>query len=450
MGRIFGTDGVRGIANEKLDVELALAISRAAGMIIKTHDLEERPKILVGRDTRLSGEMLQCAVAAGLSSVGCDVELLGVVPTPAVAYLVKRLGADGGVMITASHNPFMYNGIKYFSATGFKLTDEEESRIERIVLDGEEPIEFAQGEKIGTVRTNSEAVRIYEEHIAAAAAKNSLSALRIAVDCANGASYRTAKKIFGAAGANATFINCEPDGTNVNKKCGSLFTQNLGEFVKKGGFDLGIAFDGDADRCLAVDENGELIDGDMIMAILAQRFAAEGKLRGNMFIPTIMSNMGLFKFAEKNGFNCYPTKVGDRYVLEAMLRTGARRGGEQSGHMILIDYMPTGDGELTGLLLAETLLLSGKKASELKGIMTVYPQVMINISATPEMKEHLSDPEVKSYIDIETQRLEGDGRILVRPSGTEPIIRVMIEGRDKDKIQKLAEECAETLQNILK
>lgn len=448
MGRIFGTDGVRGIANEKLDVELALAISRAAGMIIKTEGVA-RPKILVGRDTRLSGEMLQCAVAAGLSSVGCDVELLGVVPTPAVAYLVKRLGANGGVMITASHNPFMYNGIKYFGGDGFKLTDAQEDRIERIILDGEEPIEFARTEHIGTVHVNYGAVEIYEEHIASAV-KHDLSALRIAVDCANGASYRTAKKIFGAAGANAAFINCEPDGTNVNKKCGSLFTQNLGEFVKKGGFDLGIAFDGDADRCLAVDENGELIDGDMIMAILAQRFAAEGKLRGNMFIPTIMSNMGLFKFAEKNGFNCYPTKVGDRYVLEAMLRTGARLGGEQSGHMILIDYMPTGDGELTGLLLAETLLLSGKKASELKGIMTVYPQVMINISATPEMKEHLSDPEVKSYIDIETQRLEGDGRILVRPSGTEPIIRVMIEGRDKDKIQKLAEECAETLQNILK
>ena len=448
MGRIFGTDGVRGIANEKLDVELALAISRAAGVIIKAEGVA-RPKILVGRDTRLSGEMLQCAVAAGLSSVGCDVELLGVVPTPTVAYLVKRLGANGGVMITASHNPFMYNGIKYFGGDGFKLTDAQEDRIERIILDGEEPIEFARTEHIGTVHVNYGAVEIYEEHIASAV-KHDLSALRIAVDCANGASYRTAKKIFGAAGANATFINCEPDGTNVNKKCGSLFTQNLGEFVKKGGFDLGIAFDGDADRCLAVDEKGELIDGDMIMAILAQRFAAEGKLRGNMFIPTIMSNMGLFKFAEKNGFNCYPTKVGDRYVLEAMLRTGARLGGEQSGHMILIDYMPTGDGELTGLLLAETLLLSGKKASELKGIMTVYPQVMINISATPEMKEHLSDPEVKSYIDIETQRLEGDGRILVRPSGTEPIIRVMIEGRDKDKIQKLAEECAETLQNILK
>ncbi len=448
MGRIFGTDGVRGIANEKLDVELALAISRAAGIIIKSEGVA-RPKILVGRDTRLSGEMLQCAVAAGLSSVGCDVELLGVVPTPAVAYLVKRLGANGGVMITASHNPFMYNGIKYFGGDGFKLTDAQEDRIERIVLDGEEPIEFAQTENIGTVRADYGAVEIYEEHIASAV-KHRLSGLRIAVDCANGASCQTAKKIFGAAGANVTFINCEPDGTNVNKKCGSLFTQSLGKFVKKGGFDLGIAFDGDADRCLAVDENGELIDGDMIMAILAQRFAAEGRLYGNMFIPTIMSNMGLFKFAEESGFKCYPTKVGDRYVLETMLRTGARLGGEQSGHMIIMDYMTTGDGELTGMLLAETLLLSGKKASELKSIMAVYPQVMINISATPEMKEHLSDPEVKSYIDIETQRLDGDGRILVRPSGTEPIIRVMIEGRDNDKIQKLAEECAETLQNILK
>ena len=437
LGRIFGTDGVRGIANEKLDVELALAISRAAGMIIKAEGVA-RPKILVGRDTRLSGEMLQCAVAAGLSSVGCDVELLGVVPTPAVAYLVKRLGADGGVMITASHNPFMYNGIKYFGGDGFKLTDEQEDRIEGIVLDGKEPIEFALTENIGKVQMNRTAVEIYEKHISSAV-KNDLSGLKIAVDCANGASYKTAKNIFGAAGADATFINCEPDGTNVNKKCGSLYTENLGEFVKKGGFDLGIAFDGDADRCLAVDEKGELIDGDMIMAILARRFAEEGRLHGNMFVPTI-----------KQGFNCYPTKVGDRYVLETMLRTGACLGGEQSGHMIIMEYMTTGDGELTGLLLAETLKLSGKTASELKNIMTVYPQVMINISATQEMKGRLSDPEVKSYIDIETQRLEGDGRILVRPSGTEPLIRVMIEGKDKEKIQKLAEECAETLQNILK
>lgn len=448
MGRIFGTDGVRGIANEKLDVELALAISRAAGMIIKAEGIE-RPRILVGRDTRLSGEMLQCAVAAGLSSVGCDVELLGVVPTPAVAYLVQRLGADGGVMITASHNPFMYNGIKYFGGDGFKLTDMQEDRIERIVLDKSEEIKLAETDCIGKISVNYLAIEAYEEHIYSAV-KHDLSGLRIAVDCANGASSRTAKRIFGAVKAQASFIGCEPDGTNVNKDCGSLHTDALGEFVRKGNFDLGLAFDGDADRCLAVDENGELIDGDMIMAILARRFADEGRLKGNMFVPTIMSNMGLFKFAEEQGFNCYPTKVGDRYVLETMLRTGACLGGEQSGHTIIREYMTTGDGELTGLLLAETLLISGKKASELKKIMTLYPQVMINISATPEMKERLSDPEVKSYIDIETQRLEGDGRILVRPSGTEPIIRIMIEGRDNEKIKKLAEECAETLQNILK
>lgn len=246
MGRIFGTDGVRGIANEKLDVEMALAISRAAGMIIKAEGIE-RPRILVGRDTRLSGEMLQCAVAAGLSSVGCDAELLGVVPTPAVAFLVKHLGADGGVMITASHNPFMYNGIKYFGGDGFKLTDEQEERIERIILDGEEPIEFAQTECIGRISVNYGAAEIYEKHIASAV-KHELSGLKIAVDCANGAASKTAKNIFGAAGADATFINCEPDGTNVNKKCGSLHTEALGEFVKEGGFDLGIAFDGDADR----------------------------------------------------------------------------------------------------------------------------------------------------------------------------------------------------------
>ena len=299
MGRIFGTDGVRGIANEKLDVELALAISRAAGMIIKAEGVA-RPKILVGRDTRLSGEMLQCAVAAGLSSVGCDVELLGVVPTPTVAYLVKRLGANGGVMITASHNPFMYNGIKYFGGDGFKLTDAQEDRIERIILDGEEPIEFARTEHIGTVHVNYGAVEIYEEHIASAV-KHDLSALRIAVDCANGASYRTAKKIFGAAGANATFINCEPDGTNVNKKCGSLFTQNLGEFVKKGGFDLGIAFDGDADRCLAVDEKGNVVNGDHILYVCAKYMQERGIFGNSKVVTTIMSNMGLYKALDALG-----------------------------------------------------------------------------------------------------------------------------------------------------
>lgn len=446
MGRIFGTDGVRGIANEKLDVELALAISRAAGIIIK-NEYEGTPKVIVGRDTRLSGTMLEAAVAAGLSSVGCDVELLGVVPTPAVAYLVTKLGVAGGVMITASHNPFQYNGIKYFGSTGFKLTDEQEERIEGIVLDGSEPIELAETGKIGRISHNTEAVELYAEHIASTV--GDLSGIKIAVDCANGASYSTAKRIFGKVNAEATFLNCEPDGTNVNRGCGSLHLDSLGKFVKENGFDIGVAFDGDADRCLAVDENGEVIDGDMFMAILAKRFGEEGRLNKNMLIPTIMSNMGLFKFAEENGISCYPTKVGDRYVLESLLKLDASLGGEQSGHIIIPEYMTTGDGELSALMIIETMKLFGKKASELKKVMRVYPQVMVNIEATPEMKAKLDDPEVKSYLDIETRRLEGDGRILVRPSGTEPLIRIMIEGSDEDFINKLVNECAETLKNLL-
>ncbi|MBR5311230.1 MAG: phosphoglucosamine mutase [Oscillospiraceae bacterium] len=446
MGRIFGTDGVRGIANEKLDVELALAISRAAGIIIKSQT-KDKPKVIVGRDTRLSGTMLEAAVAAGLSSVGCDVELLGVVPTPAVAYLVTKLGVSGGVMITASHNPYEYNGIKYFGSTGFKLTDEQENRIEGIVLDGSEPIELAKTGEIGTISHNTEAVDLYAEHIAGTV--GDLSGIKIAVDCANGASYATAKKIFNKVNADATFLNCEPNGVNVNLNCGSLHTAGLGKYVKEYGFDIGVAFDGDADRCLAVDENGELIDGDMMMAILAKRFVEEGRLHKNILIPTIMSNMGLFKFAEQYKINCYPTKVGDRYVLENLLKLNASLGGEQSGHIIIPEYMTTGDGELSALMLIESMKLSGKKASELKKVMTVYPQVMVNIEATPEMKKHLDDVEVKSYLDIETSRLEGDGRILVRPSGTEPLIRIMIEGKDQEKINALVLECAETLKNLI-
>ncbi len=446
MGRIFGTDGVRGIANEKLDVELAIAISRAAGMIIKDSGCV-RPKLIVGRDTRLSGTMLESAVAAGLSSVGCDVELLGVVPTPAVAYLVKALGADGGVMITASHNPYEYNGIKYFGSTGFKLTDEQEARIESIVLDKKEPVSLAHTSALGTVSHNTEAVHLYEEYIAKTV--TDLSGIKIAVDCANGASYATAKEIFAKANADATFLNCEPNGINVNKNCGSLHTAALGKYVKENEYDIGVAFDGDADRCLAVDENGELIDGDMFMAILAKRFHEEGRLAKNMFIPTVMSNMGLFKFAEEYGFTCYPTKVGDRYVLESLLKLKASLGGEQSGHIIIPEYMTTGDGELSALMLIETLKKSGKTASELKKVMTVYPQVMVNIEATPEMKAKLDDVEVKTYIDIESRRLNGDGRILIRPSGTEPLIRIMIEGKEEETINTLVKECAETLKNLL-
>ncbi len=447
MGRIFGTDGVRGIANDTLDCERALSIARASGMI-KKRKKGSRPLYIVGRDTRLSGSMLESSIAAGLNSVGADVVLLGIVPTPAVAYLVKQMKADAGVMLTASHNPFMYNGIKIFGGDGFKLMDAEEAEIEDIVLDGSEPIELAAFEEIGSVSDDYGAVDGYIAHIAESV--GSLAGLRIAVDCANGSASVTAKRIFGQKGAEVTYLACQPDGINVNRECGSLHIGALGEFVKNGGYDLGVAFDGDADRCLAVDENGELIDGDMVIAILAERLKKEGRLKSDTFVATVMSNLGLFKFAEQNGYRCFTTKVGDRYVLEAMLRDGFVLGGEQSGHIIFLDRMTTGDGQLAALLLAETLKLSGKKASELKSVMTTYPQVMVNIDATPEMKSHLSDPEVKSFIDIETERLSGDGRILVRPSGTEPLVRIMIEGRDRRLIDELVHECADTLAMMLK
>ena len=463
MGKLFGTDGVRGISNEKLGIELAVAISRSVGTVIRA-DTGKRPRILLGIDTRLSGGLLSSAVSAGFASVGCDVELLGVVPTPAVAYLTAATGADGGVMITASHNPYEYNGIKCFGATGYKLTDEQEARIESMVLDDgsesvksedteavkiyKEKILLAAAEEVGSVTENRAAVDKYIEHISSAI--GNLDGFRIAVDCANGASYETAKKIFERTGAKATFINDCPNGRNVNDNCGSLHIEGLSEFVKKGGFDLGVAFDGDADRCIAVDDKGNKMDGDVMMAILAKRFAGEGRLRGNIFVPTIMSNMGLFKFAEKEGFTCYPTKVGDRYVLESLLKYDASLGGEQSGHIIIRDYMTTGDGELTALLLAETVKKSRIPASELRKVMTEYPQVMENIEATPEMKKRLDDSEVRAYINIASGRLGGEGRILVRPSGTEPLIRIMIEGSDERKIQSLLSECAETLKNMLR
>ncbi len=447
MGTLFGTDGVRGIANEKLTPELAMSLAGAAAReAFKVKG--KAPVFLVGRDTRISGGMLESAVCAGLTSAGADTVKLGVVATPAVAYLVKKLGADAGVMVTASHNPFMYNGIKLFNAEGLKFTDAQQDAIEEAVLSEDGTYPKAAGEHIGRLSENPLAARMYGDYIASAAGR--LDGLKIAVDCANGAATRTAEMIFNEKGAEAAYLSHEPDGVNVNENCGSLHIEGLGAFVKENGFDLGVAFDGDADRCLAIDENGELISGDHILAILADRFDREGRLASRAFVPTVMSNMGLFQFAEERGLGCDPTKVGDRYVLESMLEHGYSLGGEQSGHVILLDYMPTGDGQLTGLLLAETLAKSGQKASELKSLMTVYPQVIINIHATQEMKARLSDPEVKSYIDIQQERLRGEGRILVRASGTEPLIRIMAEGKNEERITLLAEECARTLADLLK
>lgn len=447
MGTLFGTDGVRGIANEKLTPELAMSLSGAAAR--EAFRIKGKaPVFLVGRDTRISGGMLESAVSAGLTSAGADVIRLGVVATPAVAFLVKKLGVDAGVMITASHNPFMYNGIKLFNAGGMKFTDLQQDAIEEAVLSDGEAYPKASSEHIGRLSEDLLAARMYGDYIASAAGR--LDGLRLAVDCANGAASRTAEMIFDKKGAEVVYLSREPDGTNVNENCGSLHIEALSAFVKENGFDLGVAFDGDADRCLAIDENGELINGDHILAILADRLDREGRLANRAIVPTIMSNMGLFEFAEERGLGCDPTKVGDRYVLESMLEHGYSLGGEQSGHVIILDYMPTGDGQLTGLLLAETLVRSGRKASELKSMMTDYPQALVNIHATPEMKARLSDPEVKSYVDIQQERLRGEGRILVRASGTEPLIRIMAEGKNEERITLLVEECARTLTDLLK
>ena len=440
MGRIFGTDGVRGIANERLDVELALAISRAAGTIIK-QDGNNRPRILVGRDTRLSGEMLESAVAAGLASVGCDVELLGVVPTPAVAYLVKELAADGGVMITASHNPYMYNGIKYFGSTGFKLTDEQEERIEAMVLDGREPMALAFGGEIGRVAENRCAVEKYIDHIASAV--GSLEGLRIAVDCANGAASAVAERVFAKTGAAAAFINREPNGVNVNENCGSLHIEALGKFVKENGFDLGVAFDGDADRCLCVNENGEVVDGDFIMAICARDMLRRGKLARKTVVGTIMANMGFSKFCEENGINFIPTKVGDRYVLEEMEMEGYCFGGEQSGHVIFRDFATTGDGQLTAVQLLAHLKQENLTLAEAAKVMKRYPQTMINVNVSHDGKlAFYMDAEVKRAIEEGKARLAENGRVVARVSGTEPLIRIMVEGLDETLIQEVAEQIA--------
>ena len=450
MGRIFGTDGVRGVANEKLDVELTLAISRAAGMVIKAEG-KARPQILVGRDTRLSGTMLEAAACAGLTSVGCDVIRLGVVPTPAVAYLVPKLGTDGGMMITASHNPFAYNGIKYFGSTGFKLTDEQEDRIERIVLDNAEPTVLASAEEIGRISDEPEAVNVYAAHIASAV--GDLSGLRIAVDCANGASSAVARKIFAKANADAVYYNDVPDGVNVNKECGSLFIENLGKTVRENGFDLGVAFDGDADRCLAVDENGCEVDGDRIMAICATYLTAQGRLPGEGFVATVMSNLGLHRFAEEKHLHLLCAPVGDRNVLELMQKEHMALGGEQSGHIIFLEHTTTGDGQLTALQFLSIVLASGKKVSELAAMVRSYPQILVNVPGPHDntaKKALIETKSLQTLIRKIEQELAGEGRILVRPSGTEALIRVMAEASTEANAKKAAMAVAEAVENLQK
>lgn len=448
MGRLFGTDGARGVANSELTAELAMNIGRAAAMVLISDEVEH-PTILIGKDTRLSGDMLEGALIAGLCSVGANVELLGVVPTPAVAYLVGKYNADAGIMISASHNPFEFNGIKIFSSDGCKLPDDLENRIEEIVLDNVVPYALAKDENIGKVTIMEDAVEDYIDHVAKSIGCD-LEGMEIALDCSNGSSSRTAEKLFTKLGAKVHMLFDNPDGININKDCGSTHINRLQNYVREHKLCCGLAFDGDADRCLAVDEKGNLVDGDYLIAICAKDMKDRGVLRKNAVVGTVMTNMGFNKFCEANGMTFVSTKVGDRYVLEAMLREGYNIGGEQSGHIIFLDYATTGDGELSGAMILSIMKRTGEKLSTLAKVMERMPQVLINVKVSAEGKlAFYTDKEVKAEIKRVTEILGDRGRILVRVSGTEPLVRVMLEGENLEEIQSLAEESAQVVRERL-
>lgn len=448
MGRLFGTDGARGIANTEITSELAMKIGRATAMVLAGNSAY-KPKVLIGTDTRKSADMLSFALASGLCSVGADVLMLGVVPTPAVAFLVKEYSYDAGVMISASHNPCEYNGIKIFQRTGYKLPDAMEEEIESIILDEVRMPPVVIGGEVGKVTQAQNAVRDYINHIAETADRL-FYGMRIALDCANGSASVTANTLFKQLGAECVVINANPDGTNINEKCGSTHIEALGEFVKSHGFELGFAFDGDADRLLAVDKNGNLVDGDMLMAIAAKYLKEKNKLNGNTLVATVMSNMGLFEFCEKNGINCEKTKVGDRYVLERMLEKGYHIGGEQSGHLIFLDHATTGDGQLSAVQILNIIRDTGKSLDELASEIEIFPQVLKNVKVSAFGKHRLSeDKDLKLAIEAAEKELGNNGRVLVRASGTEPLVRVMLEGRDKEQIENLATMIAEIVEERL-
>lgn len=445
MGRLFGTDGARGIANSELTCELATNIGRAAAYVL-TEKTTEKPKVLIGKDTRVSSNMLEMALAAGLCSVGADVVLVGFVPTPAIAFLVKDREADAGIMISASHNPCEYNGIKIFDGNGYKLPDALEEEIESLVLDDMSPIKFPVGGDVGSVFLRHDYVDLYIDHLAKSV-DTDLSGLKIAIDCANGCASYTAEKLFTRLGATVHMMHCNPNGVNINARCGSTHMEDITDYINGHDMDLGLAFDGDSDRCLAVDENGKLIDGDRMIAVFALDMKNKGILKDDTAVVTVMTNLGFKQFAERSGINVLETKVGDRYVLEEMLKNDYQIGGEQSGHIIFKRFATTGDGQLSGAMLAAILAKTGKQASEVASVMTVLPQTLVNINASPELKEKLNtDSDIKTAIESVKKELGKSGRILVRASGTEPLIRVMLEGENIAGIKRLAREVAAVIE----
>jgi len=448
LGRLFGTDGVRGVANSELTADLAYKLGQA-GAYVLTAETKHTPKILVGMDTRISGDMLEAALVAGLCSVGAEVICLGVVPTPAVAYLTRHYNADAGVVISASHNPFEFNGIKFFNGKGYKLSDALEEKIEAIILDNSEKLELPTGEKIGRKGYISTALDDYINFIKSTIPGN-LEGLKIAIDCANGASYRVAPEALRQLGAEVYVINNEPDGININRNCGSTHIEALQKYVVEIGADAGLAFDGDADRVLAVDEQGKMVDGDQIMSIIGLELKRNGKLAKNTIVATVMSNLGFDIMAKREDINIVKTKVGDRYVLENMLENGYILGGEQSGHIIFLEHNTTGDGLLTGVQLLNVLKSSGEKLSKLASVMQVLPQVLKNAKVKNENKNKYLEDEVicKMCKELE-EEFKGEGRVLIRPSGTEPLVRVMIEGKDQEYITKKAVEMVKIIEERL-
>ncbi len=441
MGKYFGTDGIRGIVNKNLDAALAFKVGQATAMVLAEGLNESRkPFVTIGKDTRISGDMLEAAITAGLCSAGADVMPLGVIPTPAVAYITTDSKADAGIVISASHNPYEHNGIKIFNGKGFKLSDELEGKIEQLI-DSDEPLTEKQNGDIGRMLTRGhECVDRYIEHIVSVS-EGRIGKLKVMIDCSNGAAARTVNDIFGRFPLDIELIKDHPDGCNINANCGSTHIEGLGRMVVAGGYDLGIAFDGDADRCLAVDENGQLVDGDKIMAICGKAMIAEGKLSKNAIVATVMSNLGFHEYCGKNGIDLRCAAVGDRNVLEMMLQNGFNLGGEQSGHMIFLDYATTGDGQLAAARFLGVLSRSGKKLSELAAEIPTYPQILRNISIEGgnAVKERImSDESLIKLIKDEQTALGGTGRILVRPSGTEALIRVMVEAADEKTMNEVA------------
>ena len=448
MARLFGTDGVRGVANEELTPFLAMQLGQA-GAYVLTKENEHRPTIMVGCDTRISGDMLANALMAGVCSVGANAVYVGVVPTPAVAYLTRKYKVDAGVVISASHNPVEFNGIKFFDGNGYKLPDVMEDEIEALIKSNMDGIKFPTGSRVGKIKYRTDAREEYINH-AIQSVKLDLTGKKLVVDCAEGASFYTSVEALKELGAEVIAIHNNPDGTNINANCGSTHMGELKARVVYEKADMGLAFDGDADRFLAVDEKGEVVDGDQIMAIVGNHMKGKGQLKQDTIVATVMSNLGFMLMAKEHGIEVKQTKVGDRYVLEEMKAIGANLGGEQSGHIIFLDENTTGDGLLSALHLLEVLVETGKPLSELASIMEVLPQALVNAKVPNHKKEkYMEYPEVANAIAELEKMFDGEGRVLIRPSGTEPLVRVMIEGKNQKLIEEEAKKLANLIQNIM-